>query len=77
MASFTRTMQARSKPRLRLHSDGTWYCYRNHLTARGIYLGRTTGAGATPHAAWDDLAKLEREDIEREMQQPMSAPRGG
>lgn len=63
---FTRTMQARSKPRLRLHSDGKWYCYREHRTAFGVYLGRTTGAGETPQAAWDDLALLERESIDRE-----------
>ena len=70
MPSYTRTMQARSKPRMRHHSDGCWYCYRNHYTARGIYLGRVTGAGATAEQAFADLAALERQDIERESAPP-------
>lgn len=66
MASYIRTMQARSKPRLRHHSDGKWYCYRNHVTAFGVYLGRTTGAGDTPKAAFDDLALLEAKILQNE-----------
>lgn len=76
MANYTETMRARNKPRLRLHSDGLWYCYRNHRTAFGLYLGRVTGAGNTPYAAWKDLAELERENENSTMGMPMSAPRG-
>ena len=70
MPSFTRTMQARSKPRLRLHGDGVWYCWREHRTAMGVYLGRTTGAGPTALAAFEDLASLEREAIDAESAPP-------
>lgn len=64
---YTMTMQVRSKPRLRLQSDGKWYCHREHRTAFGLYMGRTTGAGNTPAEAWADLALLERQHIEQEM----------
>lgn len=74
MPSFTRTMQARSKPRLRLHSDGKWYCYRNHVTAFGVYVGRTTGAGSSASEAFADLAAMERDEIQREAQ-PARSPR--
>lgn len=70
MISYTKTMQARSKPRLRLHSDGVWYCYRNHRTAFGVYMGRVTGAGRTPLEAWEDLASMERKSIEQELTPP-------
>lgn len=70
MLSYTRTMQARSKPRMRLHSDGKWYCYREHRTALGVYLGRVTGAGDSARAAYDDLASMERELIDREREPP-------
>lgn len=76
MISYTQTMQARSKPRLRLHSDGKWYCYREHKTAFGVRLGRTTGAGDSAREAWDDFVLLEHEAIDREMSMPGNV-RGG
>ena len=52
------------KPRLRQLPDGTWACYFNYRLSTGLYLGRTTGIGDTPEAAFADFQLLDNPPAE-------------
>lgn len=46
------------KPRLRLWQD-QWVCYFDYTLSTGKWIGRTTGMGETPEAAYNDFRLLD------------------